>query len=223
MQPLNFIPIAEPKASDLDRQRGIDAYRNMSMTPEKRADADIAGYIAEIESLALELSTYAVFEAQKIVAADVLEAFRLKYLQWENTLWAAKSRTASPMITGPARFPVDRNRKAMQAEHNKVEKYLYWRAKAKTDALKAVKAAGEPPKEINTTPAESCKIGDVEVVTNYEADRIQMLFPGKPSPEIIGELKGRGWRWSPKNSAWQRFITPASMQSAKIIAGKANA
>lgn len=221
MQPLNFIPIAEPQASDLNRQRGIDAYRNMSHSPERRADSDIASYIAEVEALALQLSTYAVFDAQKIAAAEQLERFRLGYIKWETTLWAAKSRTASPMITGPANFPAERNRKRMQAEHNKVEAFLEWLPKAKAAALRIVKEAGEPPKEINTTPAESCKIGEIEIVTNYEAERIQILFPGKPSPEVIGDLKGSGWKWSPRNEAWQRFITPASMRSAKQIAERA--
>lgn len=223
MQPLNFIPIAEPQASDLNRQSGINAYRNMSWTPEKRADGDIASYIAEVEALAAQLSTYAVLEAQKIAAAEQLERFRLAYISWETTLWAAKARTASPMITGTANFPVERNRKRMEAEMKKVGAFLEWLPKAKAAALRIVKEAGEPPKEINTTPAESLKIGDVEIVTNYEAERIQILFPGKPTPEIIAELKGAAWKWSPRNSAWQRFITPASMRSAKQIAEKANA
>lgn len=221
MEGLNFVPITLPQATDLDRQRGIDAYRNMSWTPEKRADGDIASYIAEVELLARQLSTYAVSEPQKVAAAEQLERFRQAYIKWELTLWAAKSRTASPMITGPANFPVERNRKRMEAEYNKIDAFLAWLPKAKAAAVRIVKEAGEPPKETNTTPAESLKIGDVEIVTNYAAERIQILFPGKPAPEIIAELKGAAWKWSPRNEAWQRMITPASLRSAKQIATQA--
>jgi hypothetical protein len=217
MQPLNFILLVEPQASDLKRERGIDAYRWNSMTPEKRADADIAGYVQMVEEFAEALSIYAVSEAQKAEAAAQVERFRLKEIDWTNTLWAAKSRTASPMVTGPAWFPVDRNRKAMVAEMKKVGIWLEWLPKVKAAALRAVKEAGvekAAPEKAN----ETVTVNGVEIVTNYEIERIQMLFGGKPDAETIGMLKGAGWNWSPKNKAWQRMITAATMRSAMKIA-----
>lgn len=217
MEGLNFIPTALPTEGDLPRQRGIDAYRNMSMTPERRADSDIASYIEEVQLLARQLSAFAVLEAQKIAAAEQLERFRLGYIKWELTLWAAKSRTASPMVTGPANFPVERNRRAMESEFKKIGAFLEWVPKAKNLALRIVREAAEPPKPGSDRPNEILELGDVQVVTNYEADRMQLVFPGKPDPDTIAALKGAGWRWSPRNEAWQRYITPASMQSAKRI------
>jgi hypothetical protein len=66
--------------------------------------------------------------------------------------------------------------------------------------------------------AKAIEINGVQIVTNYELERIQMLFPGKPDAETIGMLKGAGWNWSPRNTAWQRMITPATMRSAQKIA-----
>ena len=43
-------------------------------------------------------------------------------------------------------------------------------------------------------------------------------LPSK-APETIKALKGAGWNWSPKNTAWQRMITDATMRSARKIAG----
>jgi hypothetical protein len=35
---------------------------------------------------------------------------------------------------------------------------------------------------------------------------------------MIQALKGSGWNWSPRNSAWQRKLTDAAFRSAKQIA-----
>lgn len=47
----------------------------------------------------------------------------------------------------------------------------------------------------------------VMVVENAELMRLQLIFDGKPSEEIRAALKKNGFRWSPKNSAWQRQLT----------------
>lgn len=209
--------IKMPEAADLSRERGFAAYQWMSMTPEKRADGDIAGYVKEVLDFAADLEAIAVTEVQKAEAVAQVERYRVKAIEWNNTLWAAKSRTASPMVTGPARFPVERNRKAMNAERKKIDAWLAYLPRAKAAARKAVLAAGAPP----TVPEKanvSVTIGSVEIITNYEIERVQMIFPGKPEPDTIAALKGAGWNWSPRNKAWQRMITDNTMRSAMRIA-----
>lgn len=49
--------------------------------------------------------------------------------------------------------------------------------------------------------------GDLKVVENVEENRLQLLFDGKPSNEVRKVLKSSGFRWSPKNKAWQRQLT----------------
>lgn len=46
-----------------------------------------------------------------------------------------------------------------------------------------------------------------KVVENTEIMRLQILFDGKPEPEVRDILKKNGFRWSPKNSCWQRQLT----------------
>lgn len=47
-------------------------------------------------------------------------------------------------------------------------------------------------------------IGQGYVLTeNKDVNRIQFIFDGKPTENIRAELKKRGFRWSPYNSAWQ--------------------
>jgi hypothetical protein len=48
-------------------------------------------------------------------------------------------------------------------------------------------------------------IGDVQIVDNVEANRLQIYFPGKPSDEIRAALKRHGFRWSPRNGCWQAY------------------
>jgi hypothetical protein len=51
---------------------------------------------------------------------------------------------------------------------------------------------------------------------NFDADRYQIFFDEIPDAEFRSKLK-RGWRWSPRYSAWQRKITQNAMYSAKSL------
>lgn len=76
--------------------------------------------------------------------------------------------------------------------------------------LKSLKAA----KENGTSELETdvCK-----VVENTEQMRLQLIFDGKPDPEVRDILKKNGFRWSPKNTAWQRQLTNNARYSAKRV------
>lgn len=63
-------------------------------------------------------------------------------------------------------------------------------------------------------------IGDIRIVENAEANRLQIFFPGKPAPEIIKELKGRGFRWTPSLGCWQAYLTNGSRYQAECIMKK---
>lgn len=60
-------------------------------------------------------------------------------------------------------------------------------------------------------------MGDVRVVKNFDENRIQIIFPGKPDSGMISKLKGKGFRWSPKNTAWQRVLTNRAIYDAKAL------
>jgi len=47
--------------------------------------------------------------------------------------------------------------------------------------------------------------GEVVLRDDVEANRLMLVFPGKPDPATIDALKGYGFRWSPSNGAWQRM------------------
>ena len=56
---------------------------------------------------------------------------------------------------------------------------------------------------------EDTATGPVRVVENVEADRIQLMFEGKPEEAVRRTLKGLGFRWSPSHGAWQRHLNNA--------------
>ena len=66
---------------------------------------------------------------------------------------------------------------------------------------------------------ETVEINGISVVRNGSIDRVQIIFPGKPEPGVIAKLKAHGWRWSPRNGAWQRQNTDNAYRSAVEIVG----
>lgn len=81
------------------------------------------------------------------------------------------------------------------------------------ERLKSLKAAKE--KGTQETENEFFKI-----VRNTEIMRLQIIFEGKPEPEVRELLKSNGFRWAPSQSAWQRNLNRNSEYSLqKVIEG----
>jgi hypothetical protein len=57
-------------------------------------------------------------------------------------------------------------------------------------------------------------VNGVRVVEDALDDRLRLHFDGKPAPDVIALLKSRGFRWSPRNSAWQRQLTQNARYAA---------
>ncbi len=57
----------------------------------------------------------------------------------------------------------------------------------------------------------------VKLVENVEANRVQLLFPGKPAADIRDVLKRNGFRWAPSEGAWQRQLNNAGIYAAQQV------
>ena len=55
------------------------------------------------------------------------------------------------------------------------------------------------------------------VLRNHPENRLQILFDDKPEQATRTELKAYGFRWSPKQSAWQRILSSAAERDARIV------
>lgn len=76
--------------------------------------------------------------------------------------------------------------------------------------------AGRESREIETNAG-------FRIVENAEANRIQLVFPGKPPAETRDLLKSYGFRWAPSEGAWQRMLNQAGRSAAATIRGKLEA
>lgn len=66
------------------------------------------------------------------------------------------------------------------------------------------------------------EIGGIKLVENAEINRVQIIFPGKPSADVRAKLKQSGFRWSPSEGAWQRQLNSHAVYWAKDLIAKLN-
>lgn len=59
--------------------------------------------------------------------------------------------------------------------------------------------------------------GICEVIENTEANRVQIIFPGKPDADTRAALKSNGFRWAPSEKAWQRQLNNAGIYAARRV------
>lgn len=64
------------------------------------------------------------------------------------------------------------------------------------------------------------EIDGIKMVHNYQADRVQLFFDGKPDQETISRLKSNGFHWTPSQRAWQRKLTNQAISAAKNVITK---
>ena len=55
------------------------------------------------------------------------------------------------------------------------------------------------------------------MVENTDNMRLQLIFDGKPEPEVREILKKNGFRWAPSQSAWQRQLTNNAKYALKEV------
>lgn len=53
----------------------------------------------------------------------------------------------------------------------------------------------------------------------YSEERIRIYFDERPDTEMIKKLKGAAFKWSPKNVAWQRQLTPNAKYATSRLLG----
>lgn len=72
-------------------------------------------------------------------------------------------------------------------------------------------------KALETKTVMDKTINGVRIFENREANRLQLIFNGKPAADIIQQLKRNGFRWCRSESAWQRQITGNAFFAVKMI------
>lgn len=76
-------------------------------------------------------------------------------------------------------------------------------------------------REAASAPAPAREVAPgVSVVEDTDANRIQIVFPGKPDDATRSLLKSHGFRWAPSEGAWQRLLNDAGRLAAARIAAQ---
>lgn len=92
-----------------------------------------------------------------------------------------------------------------------------------TSSNRSVKAAKEKLQTYERMQAAASKgnssksVGGANIVRNTSNNRLQIKFDSIPSPEMRAQLKSRGFRWSPREQAWQRVLTDNAEAAANSI------
>lgn len=110
------------------KEQAQRAYNWNSFSPEKRANEivnDHASFCADLREMCAGNE-------------ELFETLKARYEKKLSAWLSAKSRTASPMITGPARFPTERNRRALETEHKRLDELCYFEKNARKIAARVL-------------------------------------------------------------------------------------
>jgi len=117
-------------ATDIPLSLARAAHEGSSFVPDRRADQEQADYAETLRADFEELAKLADTEDKQAQLAEEFERYRTGYRRRAVALLRSKARCLSPMITGPARFPVERNRKRLDIADKRREELLDFRTRA---------------------------------------------------------------------------------------------
>lgn len=98
--------------SELNKQRMIDSYRNISFSMEKRGEDDFNYYSKLLEN---DLKTLGENSGR----------YKEKFCEKVMAIYNHKCKCASAFIVGPAKFKP--NERAMSSERRAIEHFTFWR------------------------------------------------------------------------------------------------
>ena len=183
----------------------------------KRARAQALGAVGVVEEELLDLKRQltAREEAQAFMKLvnEVIRKGKFKAGDGEKLSAALKERGQE---VGPNRAGM-----ILNVESYERPGYQQWQLsnnlaniKRLKDRVAQVEAKAQRVEQADSRERE---VNGVKIVEDNHDDRLRLIFDGKPAPQIIAALKGRGFRWSPSNGAWQRQLTQNARDAASAI------
>ncbi len=137
--------------------------------------------------------------------------------------WARFSELAEalgwkPSSVGAIRAGCERHYMAKHRPMPPAESYVLTNlgARIKQAQARMAEVQAMPSADHEAEEAHQTRAGEVTVVENGEAARIQLLFPGKPDAETRSILKRFGFRWASSQSAWQRHLNDNGRRAARM-------
>lgn len=182
-----------------------------SFDPEKRAEQMVNDYSDQLDK---DIVLLKELRASEEWIAKYKELYLKKFEIWI----AAKSRCASAAVAGPAKFPVEKQKKAHAMADRRMNELFEWRSKSLTSSRNyEFKKEAQAEMKANAQPNKEFVIIGGTVIFNYEIDRIQIKHDVKPEQEVIDKLKARAFKWSPRYKVWQRQLTANGILAAELV------
>lgn len=157
-------------ANDISLELAVAAHSGVSFVPEKRGAAERADYA---QTLAADYDEF-LKQAQRGGTLDLLPEefarYRAAYARHTRAYLASRSRCLSPMITGPARFPTERNRKRGDIAHRRLTELIDFRARARRAIIAKLRPDLQP---IRASDADAIQRLQAQL-SALEASHVQM-------------------------------------------------
>jgi hypothetical protein len=135
-------PIAYPEELRFDLAR--HAHEGTSFVPEQRARQAQQAYADAVNGLYADLLEQATTDEQKALLHTEIQRYKVGYLQKYSAYLQAHARLISPMIAGPANFPVSRNAKRSRWADTKLTAFVEWDHKARAAIRRSLLDARTP-------------------------------------------------------------------------------
>ena len=156
-----------------------------------------------------------VLEENKEKALYLADKYAKKLAENINKRFNIDISCPSIMITGAGNFPTKKKEKQMARldtafkEYKYIENYL--------NKIKDLQYAKVKKEKQGAAKDVDLSNDYFDVVQNEELNRLQLIFDEKPIEQQRALLKKNGFRWSPKNQAWQRQLTDNALYSTERL------
>jgi hypothetical protein len=160
--------------SELNGSLARQAHAGTSFDPDSRGRAHQEDYAAELNQAYEAMSQLATTPAQREILEAEMETFKAGFKQRYEAWLGAKSRVMSPMITGPAKFPVARMEKRRQTEHKRLQELVDFKAKGLRRVAGKIRSGltGDDAVSEEVRRLQRSFARDIEVVKGIDAGKM---------------------------------------------------
>lgn len=99
-------------------------FEGISFRPEGWAARENEALKERAASIVARAADLIKIRGAQMIAPEIVESLISRHAKLTAAYWSAMSRCLSPMITGPARFPVERNRKRTDSSDRRLREAL---------------------------------------------------------------------------------------------------
>lgn len=203
--PANF-PTRKKEKQNAARDRNMEEYRKIQELLDKIKSTGTGGISADNPDAIPQLK-------EKLENLEELqETMKLvnDYYRQNGTL------DRCPFLT---LAQIDQLKSDMESNwHYGTAPYLPWQLSNNSSEIRRVKKRIEELEHKAETDYVGWEFDGGHVEVCKEDNRLRIYFDEKPDEDTRTELKSNGFKWSPKNSAWQRQITANAFHAADRIA-----